>query len=256
MLKINTPYPTKIIEMFKEYTHNIPVINSVLEGQYDGSVYVDDINTPGYVFLYTPFLFCFVSGDPSITGIEKALEELIFNEILPIANEKEIVVFSPSSQWHHILKQVFDAHQGLTDYRRIFEFDPVSFFLSKEKYRSLPDGLRLCIKDVQDIPTSRKLYPSAQLWVNDMCVSTCCAIMIGAGHAELDINTHSDYQGKGYATYAAIALIDELLQQNYIPCWSTWPYRVASQAVAKKVGFIRSIDTLAFIWTEQDCGKL
>jgi hypothetical protein len=253
MLRVNAPYPSEIVSMFSEYTHNIPVIYSVLEGQYDGCVYVDKLDAPGYVLLYTPFMFCYVCGNPGITGVVTELETLLFKQILPSASEKEIVVFSPSTDWHLVLKQVFDAHNGLTDGRRLFEFDLTSFYLAKEKYNKLPEGVRLCIKDVLDDPSSRKAYPSAQLWVGDICVSTCSAVMLGANCAELDINTHSDHQGKSYATYAAIFLIDELLRRNYTPSWSTWPYRGASQAVALKVGFSRSPDTLAFIWTENDC---
>lgn len=256
MIKIKAPYPKDIVKMFDKYTHNIPVIYSVIEGQYEGCIYVDNPAAPGYALLYTPFMFCYVTGDPDIAGIGPELDALVFKEILPDADAKEIIIFSPSGAWDRVLKQVFEAHHGFCDGRRLFEFDPDGYAKAKEKYHKQPDGIRLCVKDTNDGSVCLKPYPSAQLWLGDVCVCRCSAIMLGAGRAELDIETLPEHQGKGYGTFAAISLIDELLRRSYVPCWSTWPYREASLKLAQKIGFVRLPDTPAFIWTEQDCGKL
>lgn len=47
----------KYSHLFSEYTHNIPVIYSSLEGQYDGEPYVDSENNPQIAVLFTPLHF-------------------------------------------------------------------------------------------------------------------------------------------------------------------------------------------------------
>lgn len=252
MVKLTAPFSQDIISLYNEYTHNIPVIYSIIEGQYDGAIYVDNVQRPGYAILATPFMYFYMAGNPHIPGIAEEIDILLFKEILPAAAEKEVIVFSPSEAWDKAVKPVFDNRHGLSDGRRIFKFDLDKFNMARNKYAKTPEGVRQLIKEIDDDPASRISYPSSQIWRDGICVSACSALMTGAGFTELDISTHPDHQCKGYATYAAITLIDELLNRNLIPCWSTWPYREASQAVAQKVGFVRDQDVLAYIWTEQN----
>ena len=93
----------------------------------------------------------------------------------------------------------------------------------------------------------------SRLYINGECVSTSTAPMSGGGYAEIGVETHPDYQGHGYATLTTLALIQKLLDDSLIPCWSAWPHREASQSLAKKVGFIPEPDVNAWLWDENIC---
>lgn len=54
-----------VLPLFQAYGSNRAVIYSVLEGQYDGEIFVDDENQPRWVLLQTPFLQHFVAGEPT-----------------------------------------------------------------------------------------------------------------------------------------------------------------------------------------------
>ena len=69
--------------------------------------------------------------------------------------------------------------------------------------------------------------------------------------AEIDIGTEEEFQGKGYATLAAVYLIDNLHKEGITPCWATWPFRLESQHIAQKLGFIFQSEVTAWIWTNE-----
>ena len=74
--------------------------------------------------------------------------------------------------------------------------------------------------------------------------------MLGRSIAEIDISTDESFRGKGYATIAGIKLIEKLLEEKITPSWSAWPFRIESQHIALKLGFIPQPDVKAWIWLE------
>lgn len=100
------------------------------------------------------------------------------------------------------------------------------------------------------MPDSRADTWCVKLLYDGREVSHCNAIMVGRGKAEIDIETDEAFRGKGYATLAATLLIDKLLENNLTPTWSTWPFRVESQHIAQKLGFVSQPDAKAWIWME------
>ncbi|MDR2135829.1 MAG: GNAT family N-acetyltransferase [Treponema sp.] len=61
---------------------------------------------------------------------------------------------------------------------------------------------------------------------------------------EIGINTLKEYCGKGYARAACISLINELLPRNICPLWSTGENNIASDRLAKSIGFEKLADVL------------
>ena len=60
----------------------------------------------------------------------------------------------------------------------------------------------------------------------------------------IGINTVEGYQGKGYATAACIAALDNVLAQNKVPEWSCPIANIPSQKLAERVGFAKLADVL------------
>jgi hypothetical protein len=62
---------------------------------------------------------------------------------------------------------------------------------------------------------------------------------------EIGINTLKEYRGKGYARAACISLIHTLLSKNMCPMWSTDNDNIASDRLARSVGFEKLADVLS-----------
>jgi hypothetical protein len=240
--------------LFEEYTHNIPVIYSSLEGQYNGELFVDEVNNPQVAILFTPFDFHFVAGNAEISDVINLVDDTVFNQYLLKTDQKEAILFAPNQKWNKILDEVFKRHNGIKDNRMVF-------CLNKDKYQK-QNKLREISSDsvnrllLEKEQSSQREYPVGRVYLEEKCVSFCSGFMLGKGHAEINIGTVEAFRGKGYAKDAAFTLINHLLKDDIEPDWCTWPYRVESQKLACSLGFELSEEVPVFIWVEDECGKI
>lgn len=232
-------------DLFEAYNYNQSLIFSIFENQFKGYAYVNDVNCISWAVLQTPFLQHFVAGIPT-DGCEDILENILFDIILPEQCEKEIVVFSNSEAWDSILSRIFYKHNGVFDFRKIFKFSRDNY--SKATRSSVPSNISIILEKCKNLPFSLEDTWSAKLTLNGHIISYCNAVMVGKNIAEMDISTIEAYRGKGFATLSAFLLIDKLLEEGLVPSWSTWPFRVESQHIAKKLGFTPMPDAKAWIW--------
>jgi len=237
----------KVKSLFERYCSNQSVIFSVFENRFDGYAYVDDVNTINWAVLQTPFLQHFIAGSP-VGDCVNEIENILFNIILQEQAEKEIAVFTDAKEWDIVLQDVFQKHNGVTDFRKIFDF-------SLDNYRnversSLPDDVKPILEKCKALPFSHIDTWSAKIIINGQIATYCNVIMVGQNKAEIDIYTDEAFRGKGYATIAVLSLIDKILKDGLTPTWSTWPFRIESQHIAKKLGFASAPDAKAWIWQE------
>jgi GNAT superfamily N-acetyltransferase len=239
--------------LFAEYKNNIPIFRSVLDENYEGTVFVDCETEPTWAVLQTPknIGFHFVAGKM----IEKdILEDIFFNRILSVQDEKQLIVFSPSDEWQPLLKSIFEPRKGFIVPRKMFKFCHEKYRLAFDRQPKIPENAELItVKERIDGEFCKNNEWISRLYINAECVSTCSAPMTGGGYAEIGVETHPDFQGRGYATLTALALIQKLLDESLIPCWSAWPYREVSQSLANKIGFIPEPDVNAWVWDENEC---
>jgi hypothetical protein len=244
----------KYMPLFREYTHNIPVIYASIEGQYDGTLFVDAKDDTQIAVLFTPFAFHYVAGNPEIDGAADVLDTVIFKEYLAKKGQREAIVFSPNEKWDHVLDEVFSRHRGIKDGRKIFSLNHGLFGEVRSASMAL-DGVRNELVYEADNGANME-YPVSRIIKGTECISYCSGFMLGHGHAEIDVATMEPHRGKGYAKEASIILIDELLRNGIEPDWCTWPYRIASEKLALSLGF-ELLDTVpAHIWVEEECGKI
>ena len=242
----------KIVQdLFAEYNNNIPIFQSVLDGNYEGTAFVDNDTAPSWAVLQLPICFHFVAGKL----IEKeTLENILFNHILPMQDEKQLIVFSPSNEWQTVLESIFLPRKGFIVPRKMFKFSHEKYQEAIDRHFAMPDNAKIVVaKELLEGDFCKNDEWVSRLLVNGKCVSTCSAPMTGGGYAEIDIKTHPDFQGRGYATIVTLALIQKLLEDSLIPCWSAWPYREASRSLAGKVGFTPEPDVNAWLWDENEC---
>lgn len=244
----------KYFQLFSNYTHNIPVIYSSMEGQYDGELYVDSKNNPQIAVLFTPFAFHFITGNAETDNVVDIVDKIIFKQYISQTKQKEAVVFIPDPKWDKVLDEVFRKYHGLKDRRKIFQLNKDKFVEIKTGRDGLK-GIESKVLYTQD-GGARKPYPISRILKGEECVSFCSGFMLGKGHAEIDVATKEIHRGKGYAKEASIALISELMKNDIEPNWCTWPYRIESEKLALSLGFELVDEITAHIWVEGECGKI
>lgn len=244
----------KYLQLFSEYKHNIPVIYSSLEGQYDGELFVDSENNPQIAVLFTPFAFHFVAGNPETNDVVNLLDELIFRQYLSQTGQKEAIVFCPDVKWDKVLDEVFKKRCGIKDCRKIYHLNRDKFAQVQARKKTFENYENKIFYEQNG--GAKKTYPVSRIFNGTKCVSFCSGFMLGQGHAEIDVGTEEAYRRKGYAKEAAITLIVELLKNGIEPNWCTWPYRIESQNLALSLGYELAGEIPAHIWVEAECGEI
>jgi len=242
------------LQLFDEYTHNIPVIYSSLEGQYDGELFVDSESTPQIAVLFTPFAYHFIAGNAEIDNAVDILEQILFKQYLFKTGQKEAIVFCPDSKWDKVLNEVFERYHGIKGTRIIYRLNRDVFLKVKAERKALKDVENKIFYEQGG--GSKTQYPVSRILKGAESISFCSGFMLGKGHAEIDVGTDEAYRRKGYAKEAAVTLINELLINKIEPDWCTWPYRIESQKLALSLGYELADKIPAHIWTEAECGKI
>lgn len=86
-------------------------------------------------------------------------------------------------------------------------------------------------------------------WVdgNLVCANDLPGMPYLAGQVqEIGINTHPGYRRRGYAAQVCRAAVRAIVEQGKCPCWSCAADNAASQALAKRAGFVPLGDWLLF----------
>jgi len=254
MIKVKEEEKQKYLYMFNEYTHNIPVIYSSLEGQYEGELYIDNELNTQIAILFTPFAFHFVAGDSKVSNVIDIVDEMIFKRYLSEHDEKEAIVFSPNGSWDEVLDTIFKKHNGIKDKRVLFSLNKDKFMKRYEIKKENSDIEKKIVYDKAG--GSNTEYPTCKIYVDQKCVSFCSGFMLGKEHAEINISTEEEYRRKGYARETAFTLIKELISRGIEPDWCAWSHKESSRKLAESLGFELAEEIPTHIWVEDECGKL
>jgi GNAT superfamily N-acetyltransferase len=259
MVEIDASEFSKVIPIFHKIDHSVAIVYSVLERNSPGRVFVDDPHVPSSAFLFPEGTFFYVGGNEKDAAFCQLLIALIFNEILPNAIEKEMVLFAFTTAWRERLDTLLSGKGVIIIHRKIFNFNPERFSDYLKKQVGIPDGLTIQPIDhalAEKHPGYRSIIEQGSkrfgfcLMKGDEIISECSSIFVGGGEAEIDIHTDEQYQGRGYAQLVASVFIKACQKQGLRPNWACWPERQASWALAKKLGFEERPDIPAHLWAE------
>jgi len=258
MIELDASEFHKVTPIFRGIDHNIAVVHSVIEGNNPGRVFADNPLAPTSAFLFPEGTFLYVGGNENDSAFGQSLKNLIFDDILPHAAEKELILFSFSDAWRNRLDALLREKSVIRIHRKVFTFSPERFSVHKQWRDRIPDGF--CMRQIDEQlaerqPAYRPIVSSSKkfgfcLLREDQVVSDCVSIFVGKGEAEIDIHTHEKYRGRGLATLTASAFIEACLSRELRPNWACWPERRASWALAKKLGFEEKPDVPAHYWAE------
>ncbi len=257
MLELSPTDVFRVAPLFQSIDHSQAIVFSVLEGNNPGRVFVDDAKAPTVALLYPAGAFLYIIGDENHPVLSRELVPLIFDVILPSTGEQEMVLFAFSDAWREKLDLLFQEKGAIRIARKVFHFNPDKYHTLPDWRTRLPPGCSVVEIDAamaESVPAYRPLVdPSTRRFgvclLHDFDIaSECTAVFVGRGEAEIDVHTHERFQGHGLATLAASAFIEACLARGLRPNWACWPERLASWALARKLGFEDLPDIPCHLW--------
>ena len=245
--------------LFKKIKHSIPIIFSLLEGNSQGMIYVDNINKPQTAFIYLTDCFSYIVGNHLNTRFNEQLKDFIHNTYLPQLNSNELIIFTFNKAWDLQLSSVLSDLKSIKIKRVVYDFD-VSIFRKATIDWQIPSDFCVHKYNSENIKNFTVLnsWLSAEKFLQNglgvyiskktEVIAYCYSVYAGNNNVEIDIFTNEQYRGKGYATYLAKCFINECLQKGLTPNWSCWPEKKSSMKIAEKLGFTNKQELSVHLW--------
>ncbi|MCU0523187.1 MAG: GNAT family N-acetyltransferase [Anaerolineae bacterium] len=237
------------------------LIAALLEGNHTGRVFVNaqTPSAPATALVALTCEFNYVLGRADDAESNGAIRALLWGGLDPQA--EYVVAFPTSDAWKSVLETIFadaqELHHGARDE---YDFDLARFVAAHRGWRSrIPAGYEVLPYNAalaegqgfEDFWGSIEAFLAWGVGVavvkDDEPVSRCHTVMVGAGEAEISIETAELYRRQGLATLAACAFIERCLEVGLRPAWSNWDYNKASRKLAEHLGFVHRGVTPALI---------
>ena len=201
----------------------------------------------GYSQQFDVYIFCrqnsiyFSYGDKVLPYIEQIKEH-----IASTVNEetvKQIVEQSFGKPLKHSIKYLYTSCKNISSIAiplKIDEYDKyLEFFKSVHPNCKNTDWVEEYFAEMVEEGLCCGIYEN-RLLVS--CTDAPSMPYMEREVQEIGINTLPDYRGKGYAADVCILAINNIINNNKCPQWSTSIDNIASQKLAERVGFVKFAD--------------
>lgn len=255
MFQLRKEEYSKILPLINNITHSKGIIYSVVEGNTEGKIFVDDLENPKTTFI--EWEFSYLIGFDTNEDFNSKLLNYIFNEKIPKSKIKELILFVISGNWNKFKKSL--KEKGCINIeRKMFTFNYSAYIKNNIEKIEIPDtfdivkiGKEFVHKYEKHEDIMNSPYRFGFSIVNDIeIVSECTTVAIGSKEAEISVETNEKYRNKGYATEVCKQFINYCIANGIIPCWSCWPFRTESIKLAHKLGFEDNGEIPVIFWSE------
>jgi hypothetical protein len=252
---------------FDHQKQHIPAL-SVLQGNYPGRVFADNVTVPTLAVVWATGRWMYAAGNADSESNALKLTGFLQNIVIPDCKQR-------SRKWFEIYTDDSEAWTalfmpgvgGLKVYRHmesVYEFNRDQFTRLQSSTDPLSDGVVVEYAEFpvlggqdHELPEARRscferlTTTGAVVKAGDHVVSVCRNNGFTVNDRYfIDVDTYAEAErGKGYATYAALALIGCYLGQGQLPLWETAHDNTASHKLALKLGFhpVESYPVFAFV---------
>ena len=249
------------------------VVDSVIEGNWFGRIWVDDAVRPKTAFMWTGDHRHYLVG-PGSDAFDRSLNELVTDVLIPEERDRlgaryfqlsassdiwddrlEVIRILPLvKKWDRVL-YVFrrpraelsraEAPPGF----RIERIDRA--FLSRTGLVNLDRVIDEITGEWRSTDDFLKKGTGFCVLRGEEIVSWCTMEYVSKGKCGLGVETVEEYSRRGLATLATTACVDHCLARGVTPHWDAWQSNTPSLAVAERVGF-EKIEEYAVLWYEED----
>jgi len=245
-------------QVYEGLSYNL-VIQSVIENNTNGRIFVDNLLNPRGALLWNCVEEILLEGAPYDAKFNQALAEVITKQIIPAASGRNIPMLSlhyfPDAWEKTIENTILKYLHPEKAYRNLYWFRTLLIDWRK----NLPKKFTMQRIDTQLLDQSQlKNYQDMCGWIDsfwhsrddfldkgvgyclmegDTIVSWCVSVYVGAQNYELGLATVPPYRNRGFATLTSAACVEYCVERRIVPHWHCFKTNLASIAVAEKVGF-------------------
>jgi GNAT superfamily N-acetyltransferase len=249
-------------EALRQVIINNLFARSVVEKKVNGSVYVDNVDSPKTFYIVHPYGMSLLFGDHTNKEFNARFREHALNTNKGRDKHEWMQAFPKA--WDNVLGELFKDHMIRSDdnsgniKRNIIELNTrVNFKFNEKSYNARQTPLD---ENIKVIRTDRKIFDDMKgsvvpyyfwnsaddflengigfsVFYKDRLASTAYSSFIHDDKLELGIETMEEFRGKGFAKHACAALIDYSLKNKYEPVWACRLENIGSYKLALKLGF-------------------
>lgn len=243
-----------IRHLFENQKHHIPVL-AIIDGTYPGRIFVNNINNPGVALAWAIGRWAYIESEFDNMDIGSSLVDLINRIIIPDSLSMSIDWFElyakTADSWIEKLDNWLNCRNASRHFESVYVWDESIYRHFKSSY-IIPEGLTIELVQVPLLPQKLRDTKFVQnhfklrstiacnVIADNNVVATCKSNGFEVNNEfMIDIVTYKKHlRGKGFATAAAVGLLDYCLAKNLTPYWETTDDNEASQRLAHKLGFV------------------
>ncbi|MDM5156790.1 GNAT family N-acetyltransferase [Bacillus sp. DX1.1] len=231
---------------------------AVCDRMIDGEIFVNERLTAGMIATANGIYYLF--GDTHDQEFQYTLFSYIQNDVL--TKNKRFTLFVSSIEWETVIENHFSDY-FMKIPRKTFLFQRDRF---EDRKRELDDSTYKIMrinKNIIEKSTEfteqyyKEYWGSKEAFLNggvgfcvlqdQKVVAECVSIFKSNRLAEIDIATHPDYQGRGFAQLVAAYFIEHCIQNDITPCWDCNVDNIPSQKLASKLGFDNPVEYVLYV---------
>jgi RimJ/RimL family protein N-acetyltransferase len=247
MIRLDSSQLATARKLYLDQGDYFPIIASVLNGDQDGVVFVDQARNPMQVYVEHSFGFAQTFGKP-VPVFEKSLEcYLLIDRPFSAAR---VMLYTPNKPSFLLANK----HEVLRSWRQHFQLDTTPS--EKVDYESKESPVKHSLVNVdsshlamieEEFGVVNRFWKKPEDFfrfsngvlalVEGRAVALCYAAAVSGGRAEIDVMTLADYRNLGLANAVVRAFNRRCLEQNVVPLWDCFVNNTASMALRKSAGF-------------------
>ena len=259
----------KVRPLFAELEEYNFSISGVLNGNYPGRIYVDDVDKPQTAFLYSSFWY-FLTGNVNNDKFNQAIKVLIESEDFAndyVRGDKGMMFMAyHPAEWNNQVPSLFGGHPPFEVPRRRHLFEQISF----DWRERIPEGFTVRRIDKNLLENDQLAnIEGVRHWVNtywgaavdvfhqrgvgvclmrdNQIASWCIMVNVAGKCCELGVETAYDFRQQGLGTIAVAATVELCLDEGFTSIdWHCNIDHLGSLGVAEGAGFVKERDYISF----------
>lgn len=257
MLKLEKKDYAKVNDLFKELNYNV-VINSIIKGNAQGEIYVDNIKAPKVAIVWNNVGDVLIGGDSSDEVANRSIDDLIKNVFIPqvikLGIEVSRIEISYTENFEGKLKVLKDkASKDVV--RNVYKFNK----LKVNPLSVIPRKFEL-VEIHENVLRNNKLEHLEKLkgWINtfwnseeeflksgigyclvkdNVIVSFCISAYTYDDKVEFVLKTSEIFRGRGFGKSVASACVEKAVKSGKQVEWQCDNDNVPATRLADSLGF-------------------
>lgn len=246
---------------------------ATIEGGHPGRLFVDHPDNPQTALLCTRVGYYFLAGGPGGPEFLDWLGAAFSQELIPqqfaATGEQECLLFYPDASWRDPLAEALaEFHPKLLRKKRMVYDASASITVPGP----LPEHYQLVFYDAALLEHNHDLAAEVTLFFGSVqafiarslgcavltpagtVASSCHAVLIGAGEAEISVATAPEYRRRGFARRTAWEFMNACHSRGLTPVWGCFPENTPSVRLAYSLGFRDQIDQPFYLFQQRNGG--